>query len=85
MQGKMLVAFDPIGKTMKFTKQFQGYQSEMTLMLNEMKAKNPAIEADQRAGRAVLWDKKPIELDQQARDCDSTVARQSYVYQNKIG
>ncbi|MES2832687.1 MAG: DUF3460 family protein [Pseudomonadota bacterium] len=70
---------------MSFTKQLKGYESEMTLLIREMKAKNPAIEADQRAGRAVLWDKAPVELDQQARDRDSSVARQSYVYQNKIG
>jgi len=69
---------------MKFTKQLQGYQSEMTLFIKDIKAKNPAIEKDQLAGRAMLWDKKPIELDQQARDRDSGVARQPYVYQNKL-
>lgn len=69
---------------MKFTKQFQGYQSEMTLLIKDMKAKNPEIEKDQLAGRAALWDKKPIELDEQARDRESTVARGSYVYQNKL-
>lgn len=67
---------------MKFTKQFQGYQSEATLLIKDIKAKNPAIAADQLAGRAALWDRKPIALEQQAEDRDSTVARHSYVYQN---
>ena len=69
---------------MKFTKQFQKYESEMTQFINGLKAKNPALEESQRAGRALLWDKKPVELDQQARDRESTVTRQSYVYQNKL-
>ena len=69
---------------MKFTKQFQKYESELTQFINGLKAKNPALEESQRAGRALLWDKKPIELDQQARDRESTVTRQAYVYQNKL-
>ena len=69
---------------MKFTKQFQKYESELTLFINGLKAKNPGLEESQRAGRALLWDKKPIELDQQARDRESAVKQQSYVYQNKL-
>lgn len=69
---------------MKFTKQFQKYESEMTQFINGLKAKNPALEESQRAGRALLWDKKPVDLDQQARDRESTVTRQSTVYQNKL-
>ncbi|GAC1413006.1 MAG: DUF3460 family protein [Burkholderiaceae bacterium] len=69
---------------MKLTKQFQKYESEMTLFIKRLKAKNPGIEEAQRAGRALLWDKKPIELDQQARDRESLVPQQGYVYQNKL-
>ena len=68
---------------MKFTKQFQKYESELTQFINGLKAKNPGLEESQRAGRALLWDKKPIELDEQARDRESTVVRQSVVHQNK--
>lgn len=69
---------------MKFTKQFQKYQSEMTQFIGELRVKNPDLEASQRAGRALLWDKKPIELDQQARDRESSVKQQAYVYQNNL-
>ncbi|MBC7513575.1 MAG: DUF3460 family protein [Herminiimonas sp.] len=69
---------------MKFTKQFQKYESELTQFINSLKAKNPALEESQRAGRALLWDKKPIELDQQARDRESTVTRQSNAFLNKL-
>lgn len=69
---------------MKFTKQFQHYESEITQFIKELKVKNPGLEESQRAGRALLWDKKPIDLDQQDRDRESGVAQQSYVYQNKL-
>jgi hypothetical protein len=69
---------------MKFTKQFQHYESEITQFIKELKVKNPGLEESQRAGRALLWDKKPIDLDQQGRDRESGVAQQSYVYQNKL-
>ena len=69
---------------MKLTKQFQKYESEITSFIKDLKAKNPGLEESQRAGRALLWDKKPIELEQQARDRDSAVKQQSYVYQNNL-
>jgi hypothetical protein len=69
---------------MIFSKQFAKYESEATLFIKDLKAKNPALEESQRAGRALLWDKKPVGLDQQARDLDSSVRQQSYVYQNNL-
>jgi hypothetical protein len=69
---------------MKLTKQFQKYESEITSFIKDLKAKNPGLEESQRAGRALLWDKKPIELDQQARDRDSAVKQESYAYQNNL-
>lgn len=35
------------------------YQSEFTQVLNELKSKHPNLEAEQQAGRALLWDKEP--------------------------
>lgn len=69
---------------MKFTKQFQKYESEITQFINAMKVSNPGLEESQRAGRALLWDRKPIDLDEQARDRESGVEQQAYVYQNKL-
>jgi hypothetical protein len=68
---------------MKLSKQFQAYESEITKFIKELKAKNPDLEQQQRDGRALLWDKAPIDLDQTERADDSRVDQQAYVYQNK--
>lgn len=69
---------------MKFTKQFQRYESEATLFLKNLKEQNPNIEQSQREGRALFWDKEPIDLDTQERNKASRVQQQAYVYQNKV-
>ena len=58
-----------------------GYVSEFTQFLGEMKQKNPAMEESQRAGRARLWDKEPIDLDNMRRTQESRVQQSAYVYQ----
>jgi hypothetical protein len=68
---------------MAFTKQFQLYESEATKFIAELKQKNPNLEAEQLAGRALLWDKTPINLDNSEREKSSRVKQQPYVYQNK--
>ena len=67
-----------------FSKQHYNYQSEATQFINELKQKNPNIEVGQREGRALLWDKAPIDLDQVQRQQESRVKQQAYVYQNKV-
>ncbi|NMM39087.1 MAG: DUF3460 family protein [Glaciimonas sp.] len=69
---------------MKLTKQFQRYESEITLFLKNLKEQNPSIEQSQREGRALLWDKEPVDLNTQERNKDSLVKQQAYVYQNKV-
>ena len=69
---------------MKFSKQFSMYESDHTKFIAELKAKNPAIEEGQRAGRALLWDKAPTTLSEQDRSAESRVKQQAYVYQNKL-
>lgn len=68
---------------MKFSKQFSLYQSEATQFLNGLKSANPQLEQGQRDGRALLWDKAPIDLDTQRRTAEARVEQQPYVYQNK--
>jgi hypothetical protein len=68
---------------MKFTKQFQRYESEITQFIKELKKKNPGIEEQQRAGRNLLWDKPALDLDTQQRTGESSIKQQAYVYQNK--
>ncbi|WP_338764573.1 DUF3460 family protein [Massilia sp. METH4] len=65
-------------------KQHRMYESEHTQFIKGLKEKNPQIEAGQQAGRALLWDKSPTTLDEQARQRASRIAQQPYVYQTKL-
>ena len=58
------------------------YKSEVSIFIDELKAKKPALESEQRAGRALLWDRQ---LDRQAlADWNAArVPQQPYVYQTK--
>ena len=58
------------------------YKSDITSLIEEMKAKKPTLEAEQLAGRAIFWD-KPIDRDAQAGYGEARVAQQPYVYQNR--
>ena len=69
---------------MKLSKQRQMYESEFTQFLNELKQKSPSVEQGQCDGLALLWDKGPIDLDQQRRVNESRVKQQPYVYQSKL-
>ena len=69
---------------MKLSKQYSQYESDFTLFIKDLKQKNPGLEESQRAGRALLWDKAPINLDQQERSSASRVDQQAYVYQYKL-
>jgi|CXWL01.2.fsa_nt_gi hypothetical protein len=68
---------------MKFSKQFSRYESEATLFLKSLKQQNPQIEQSQREGRALLWDKEPVDLDTQERNKASRLKQSAYVYQSK--
>lgn len=56
------------------------YQSDATQFINGLKTQKPSLEAEQRAGRALLWDKN---VDRSARDDfdAAEVAQKPYVYQ----
>lgn len=68
---------------MKFSKHNSHYESDITLFLKDLKQKDPTLEEKQRAGRALLWDKAPINLDERKRSEESRVTQQPYVYQTK--
>ncbi|MEO7401718.1 MAG: DUF3460 family protein [Polaromonas sp.] len=55
------------------------YTSEITSFIDDLKAKKPTLEAEQRAGRALLWDKN-LNRDAEADYRDASVAQQPYVY-----
>ncbi|MCZ8235589.1 MAG: DUF3460 family protein [Inhella sp.] len=58
------------------------YTSDVSQLVAELKAKKPTLEAEQRAGRALLWDKN-LDRQQQAQWREARVPQQPYVYQNK--
>ncbi|GAB2489467.1 MAG: DUF3460 family protein [Comamonas sp.] len=57
------------------------YESDVTQFINQMKAENPAVEAGQRQGRSLLWDKQ-VDRDLQGEFREGRVAQKPYVYQN---
>ena len=58
------------------------YTSDVTQMIQELKAKKPTLEAEQRAGRGLLWDKN-LDRQQQAEFQAAKVPQQPYVYQTR--
>ena len=60
------------------------YTSEMTSFIDALKAAKPALEAEQRAGRAIWWDKN-LNRDDQAEYGEARVAQQPYVYGSPAG
>lgn len=60
------------------------YKSEITSFIEELKANKPTLEAEQRAGRALLWDRE-IDRNEQADYGEAHVPQQAYVYQTETG
>ena len=58
------------------------YVSPATSFINDLKAANPQLEAEQRAGRELLWDKQ-INPDQRDQAQAARVEQKPYVYQTK--
>jgi hypothetical protein len=58
------------------------YSSDITNFISEMKEKRPDLEAQQRAGRALLWDKH---VSREAWDefRAAQVRQKAYVYQTE--
>lgn len=57
------------------------YESEITLFLRSLKENRPQIEDGQQLGRAILWEKNPINLDEFCRSQQIKVKQKPYVYQ----
>ena len=55
------------------------YESDITRFLRELKERNPELQAQQRKGRAILWDRpQDPEISTQARA--ARVPQKPYVY-----
>ena len=58
------------------------YVSETTAFIDALKSKRPELEAAQRDGRALLWDKQ-IDAEVATNAAAARVEQQPYVYQTK--
>jgi Protein of unknown function (DUF3460) len=58
------------------------YASDATLFIDQLKADKPALEQEQRQGRALLWDKQ-IDREFQRQAEAVQVPQGAYVYQTK--
>jgi hypothetical protein len=56
------------------------YKSDVTQFIDELKAKKPTLEAEQRAGRGLLWDRE-LDRDALAEYRAARVPQRPYVYQ----
>lgn len=58
------------------------YTSDVTQFIEQLKAQRPTLEAEQKRGRSLLWDKA---VDREAQEAwrDARVPQQPYVYQTR--
>jgi hypothetical protein len=56
------------------------YKSEVTQFIDQLKARKPELEAQQRQGRELLWD-KDVDRSAWSEYRAAEVAQQPYVYQ----
>jgi hypothetical protein len=55
------------------------YQSDVTQFISQLKAEKPELEAQQRAGRAIWWDKN-VDREAQGEWREARVPQKPYVY-----
>lgn len=55
------------------------YVSDHTLFMQELMAKNPQMAEEQKAGRALWWD-KTLDADEQRRKQEARLPQKPYVY-----
>jgi hypothetical protein len=56
------------------------YTSDTTQFIEQLKTQHPALEAEQRQGRALLWDQS-VDREAQLQFKQGRVAQKPYVYQ----
>jgi hypothetical protein len=58
------------------------YKSDVTQFIDSLKQRDPELEARQREGRGLLWDKQ-VDRQAQAEWREARVPQKPYVYQSK--
>jgi hypothetical protein len=57
------------------------YVSDYTQFMQGYLGDNPEVAAGQQEGRALLWDKAPLDLEERSRAAASKVSQKPYPYQ----
>ena len=57
------------------------YKSDFTRFLEQLKSERPHIDTEQRKGRAIWWERDPIDLEQTREWQESRVRQKPYPYQ----
>jgi hypothetical protein len=57
------------------------YESDFTQFLKQLKRERPHLDAAQQTGRAIWWDREPLDLEQARRLKDARVPQKPYPYQ----
>ncbi|MBC7604192.1 MAG: DUF3460 family protein [Ramlibacter sp.] len=60
------------------------YSSDVSTFIGQLKSDQPDLEAQQRAGRALLWDKH-VNREAQAEYRDARISQKPYVYGSGTG
>lgn len=59
------------------------YESEITKFIKELKAQKPHLEEEQRKGRAIWWDKPPLDVKERETLDEAKVPQKPYPYATK--
>lgn len=59
------------------------YESDATQFIRALKDRKPTLEAEQRKGRAIWWDRGPIDLERRREELESRVPQPAYPYQTQ--
>ncbi len=59
------------------------YESDITQFIKQLKQERPHLDAEQQKGRAIWWDKEPVDLEQTRRWRDAKVQQKPYPYQTE--
>lgn len=60
------------------------YESDVTLFIQKLKAARPTLEAEQRKGRAIWWDREPLDVSRRRQETESRVPQKPYPYQAEV-
>ena len=59
------------------------YESDFTKFIRDLKTARPHLEEDQRKGRAIWWDKTPLNVTEKAEQDEARVPQKPYPYATK--